>query len=124
MTETVIKTDIHLSNPTNDDLTARILNVIGTQCHKREHLDEEGIVFETEYELPDQDDFVMVEGDDAWGAVQAAWMHGGHLIVQASFGDGGDYFYSPTYSGQAMFGEFTEWVNRIHHGNVVRAVAL
>lgn len=98
-------TEMPLSNPQNDSLTAKILAVIGNVCnfvHQYEPGDEQP--FAEWFELPalkdSKLDLVIVRG--GWCGVEGAFMtpDGQHLVLLMYYaGDGSREAYSPTYVG-------------------------
>lgn len=118
-----LKHTIELVNPQHDDLTARILSVLGTSCVITDYYDDDGELMDVEYEFPDMNDSLLIQGEDTWGVVVGAWMHNKHLILVAKFGDDGDYYYSPTTTDDCVDSEgHLLYTNLLTEGRVVRAV--
>lgn len=49
-----------------------------------------------DYEFPFQTEGLLICGDDAWGGVTRAYVHEGHLILVANYGDDGEFAYNLT----------------------------
>lgn len=122
-----MKQRVILTNPSNNELVAKILAVIGTVCDF-EVVSEEGYADDRydfkfpEAENADGDTGLIILGDDSWGAVRGAWMDGNNLLLMANFGDDGDYLYCPTISKPYEYGDW--WVNALSENNIARISSL
>ena len=116
------ETQVTLSNPLNDHLTQRILDVIGTSCTNvveySNDPNDPWEVWDSWSQFPNETPSLLVQGEDGWGSVTGAGMFGDHLILTVNFGERGNYEFSPTTEGDYNTAKDNLWINRLRGGAI------